>query len=162
MSYQTEGPSEGDLPQPQRPAVGYDATKRPWTVTFAALIAFVIAALLLLGAIGAFMQAKPGMPAAENLMSLPVAGNIAFAGLLLWCGLSVLRGATSRGLSITAIALLAVNVAFDVNLVMSGARVGVLTVCANIVVAILAVAVIALLMHHSSRRFFRGRGDTAI
>ena len=151
MSYPTEGPPETNAPEPQQPAAGYSATERPRTVTSAAVIAFVFAAIALLGAITSFVSAAQVNSIVVGLV------DIMFAALLIWGGVSALRGVTSRSLFFLAVATIAVNIVLIIFLAIRA-----LTFWPNVVTVGLSVIIIALLVQQSSRQFFRARGSTAI
>jgi hypothetical protein len=151
MSYPTEGPLESNAPEPQQPGAGYSATERPWTVTSAAVIAFVFAAIALLAAIADFVWAAQANSIVVGLV------NIMIAALFIWCGVSALRGVTSRSLFFLAVATIAVNIILIIFFAIRA-----LTFWPNVVMIVLAVIIIALLVQQSSRQFFRAQGGTAI
>ena len=151
MSYPTEGPPESNAPEPQQPGAGYSATERPWTVTSAAVIAFVLAVIALLAAIADFVRAAQVNSIVVGLV------NITLAALLIWGGVSALRGVTSRSLFFLAVATIAVKIILIIFLAIRA-----LIFWPNVVTVVLLAIIIALLVQQSSRQFFRAQGGTAI
>jgi|ERR1700733_14762357 hypothetical protein len=159
-----------DTPHP--PALqpgGHGATARPWTVTSAAVIAFVLAALWLLAAIASFefavanAQLEVGTAVRRAVaVGAFVAGllYVVFAALLIWCGVRALRGVTSRSLFVAALAIIILSAISGA----AGAALGVGDIghWGNAGNVVLLVIIIALLMQQSSRQFFRSRGGVAI
>jgi hypothetical protein len=139
MSYPTEQSPQSNAPEPQQPTVSYGAAEHPWTVTSAAVIAFVLAALWLLTAIfefvlaaafhfhsTAYLRSLAGI--AQFFTRLSYIGfnsslrypemyvvftgllYAVFAALLIWCGVRALRGSSGRSLFVAAVAIIAVNI----------------------------------------------------
>jgi hypothetical protein len=149
-----------DTPHPPalQPAAGHGAIARPWTVTSAAVIAFVLAALWLLAAISCFLIAAD-LAALRRTAERPLVVNgfvdgllsVVFAALLIWGGVRALRGVTSKGLFFAALGILILSA-------ISFAAPG----WWGVVNVVLLVTIVALVVQQSSRQFFRARGGTAI
>jgi hypothetical protein len=145
-------------PPAQQPVAGHGATARPWTVTCAAVIAFVLAAFWLSAAISWFVIGAD-LAALHRTAERPLIVNgfvdgllsIAFAALLIWCGFRAFRGVTSKSLFVAALGILILSA-------ISFAAPG----WGGVVNVVLLVIIIALLVQQSSREFFRARGGTAI
>lgn len=177
MSYPTEGPAERNAPEPQRPAAGVRAPKRPWSVTSAAVLAFVLAAFWLSGAIADYTWLR------FNACYLRIGqDSILIGALLIWCGVRVLRGISSKSLFIAAVVVIAVNSISVIINVVTGGKVGHLSRTASPInmtfglggygypiwlfwvtaPVVLSVIIIFLLMRQSSTQFIRSRGGAAI
>jgi hypothetical protein len=158
MAYPTEGPPESNVPEPQQPAAGSGATRRPWSVTSAAVIAFVLAAPVLWGAAADLIWLR----SSECCLRVGL-DNIVIAALLIWYGVRVLRGVSSKSLFIVAVAIIAVNGSLIIIALANGGDVGQLWVTVQVTLpVVLSMIIIPLLVQQSSRQFFRARGGTAI
>lgn len=131
---------------------------RPWTVTTAAVIAFVLAGLALSLAIGDFVWATQAAGFAQSHFFGAGLLNIVFAALLIWAGADTWRGATSSGLFMAAVAIIAVNVVSIVIVLATGGSM--LITWPSAVLVALSASIIALLVRQSSKRFFRTRAGT--
>lgn len=132
---------------------------RPWTVTSAAVIGFVLAALALLAAVCDFAWAAQANTTQHNTVAAGLM-SLLFAALLIGAGVSAWRGVTDRGLLKASAAIIVVNMIFIVIVLATGGVM--LSVLASVVLVALSAINIALLVQHSSRQFFHGRGATAI
>jgi hypothetical protein len=146
--------AESPAPESAPPTADLGAVQRPGTVTAGAVIAFVLAALMLIATVG---QAVAGaMAGATVLFYLPVILNLAFVGLLVWGGIAAWRGATNRILVVTAAAAVVVIAIVSVIKIING------TVPVELLMLILYVVIGVLLIRPQSRQFFVAHGGSAL
>src|SRR5690242_3584390 len=105
----------------ERPARGGD---RPWTVTAAAVIAFVLVAVALIGVLTAIplvLHWDPSMdhPVSRGFVYVGALLEVAFAGLMWWGGVNAWQGVTNKILFFAALALLASHV---ISAIVEGVR----------------------------------------
>ena len=150
-------------PAPPVDAAYAAPTARPGAVTAAAVIAFIIAGLEVLGALLAFVAGvgysnltqsqKDQMPAMASSGTFYLMGlfELVFAGLLIWGGVAAIQGKTNKILFFVALAVAVLNVVY---LFVGGYL--------SIVGVIIAVVIMVLLRQQSSKQWFLSRGGTAV
>ena len=155
MSYPSSSQPEPDGSAPQQRT----SVRPPGTVIAAAVLAFILTALQVLGAFNEFVLASqiPNLSPRE-LSELPTTSSAVFyffsvlelvvAAFLVWGGVSALRGKTSKILFLTALTL---GLLAAVGL----AAFGVFSLAGLLLV--LAAITIRLLRANSSREFFNSR-----
>lgn len=140
------------------PSAGYGIAQRPGTVTAAAALALVMAALTTIASLVSLYTSShyyPRTGAVTAALYLSPVGLV-FAGLFIWGGVGVSRGRANKSLlwtSSVAVGLYLVNVGVSTS--DYGRVLGV--VCSG-----LAVVVVTLILQTSSKDFFRTRGATTI
>jgi uncharacterized RDD family membrane protein YckC len=133
---------------------GYGTARRPGTVTAAAVIAFVMAALNIAAGLHSIYNVfhyDPLTGALRAVLYISGVVGLVFAGLFIWGGVAALKGRTSKILfwtSLVASALYLINV--PRNPTGYGGSVAVLCLA-------LAAAVVILALQSSSKDFFRAR-----
>ncbi|MDF3311771.1 RDD family protein [Rhodococcus sp. T2V] len=150
-SYNARGSAYGTAP-----SAGYGIAQRPGTVTAAAVLALVMAALTTIASLVSLYTSShyhPRTGAVTAALYLSLVGLV-FAGLLVWGGVAVSRGRANKALlwtSSVAVVLYLVDVGVSTS--DYGRVLGV--VCSG-----LAVVVVTLILQTSSKDFFRTRGAT--
>jgi hypothetical protein len=161
-SHGDPGQNPGEFGQPYgeqygQPSQPYGQVKRPVQVTAAAVIAFILAALLILaslisfgvsGVAGAFV----GSGGAALLMVLGVFG-LPVAGGMIWGGIQALNGKTSKILIVSAAAGFVLRVIGLIVLISLGQGVGY-----GILGLALQAAIVVILLQPPSKQFFTAKG----